>query len=106
MARTVTPAIELRLIRNSKRLVCARCTGIHDYITRLSDDCPCDTPVAFNSPIARLNARLHAGGDKDVVRIPHELTKLVVLDESARRLPQTGSNPSRLAQFEIVVRHA
>lgn len=99
-------AIELRLIVNSKRLVCQRCTGIHDYITRLSEDCPCDTPVAFDTPIAKLNARLHAGGDKDVVVIPHELTKLVVLDESARRLPRTGSKPSRLAQYETIVRHA
>jgi hypothetical protein len=99
-------AIELRLIRNSKKLVCARCTGIHDYITRLSEDCPCDTPVAFDEPIAKLNARLHAGGDEDVVHIPHELTKLVVLDESARQLPRTGSRSLRLAQFETIVRHA
>ena len=99
-------AIELRLIVNSKKLVCARCTGIHDYITRLSEDCPCDTPVAFDMPIAKLNARLHAGGDKDVVKIPHELTSLVVLDESARRLPRTGSHPTRLAQYETIVRHA
>jgi hypothetical protein len=99
-------AIELRLIRNSKKLVCARCTGIHDYITRLSEDCPCDTPVAFDVPIAKLNARLHANGDEDVVTIPHELTKLVVLDDSARRLPRTGSQTLRLAQFETIVRHA
>jgi hypothetical protein len=99
-------AIELRLIVNSKKLVCLRCTGIHEYITRLSEDCPCDTPVAFDEPIAKLNARLHAGGDRDVVTIPHELTKLVVLDESARRLPRTGSHPTRLAQYETIVRHA
>lgn len=99
-------AIELRLVVNSKKLVCARCTGIHDYLTRLSEDCPCDTPVAFDTPIAKLNARLHAGGDRDVVAIPHELTKLVVLDESARRLPRTGSHPTRLAQYETIVRHA
>ena len=99
-------AIELRLIRNSKQLRCQRCTGIHDYITRLSNDCPCDTPVAFDITIAKLNARLHASGDEDVVHIPHELTKLVVLDDSARRLPRTGSRPLRLAQFESIVRHA
>lgn len=99
-------AIELKLVRNSKKLVCQRCTGIHDYLTRLSADCPCDTPVAFDAPIAKLNARLHAGGDQDVVNIPHELTKLVVMDESARRLPRTGSRPTRLAQYETIVRHA
>ena len=99
-------AVELRLIRNSKKLRCQRCTGIHDYITRLSEDCPCDTPVAFDMPIAKLNARLHAGGDVDVVHVPQELTSLVVMDESARRLPRTGSHPTRLAQFEMIVRHA
>lgn len=97
---------ELKLIVNSKKLVCMRCTGVHDYITRLSEDCPCDTPVAFSEPIAKLNARLHAGGDRDVVNVPHELTKLVVMDESARQLPRTGSRPGRLAQFEMIVRHA
>jgi hypothetical protein len=99
-------ATDLRLIVNSKKLVCARCTGIHDYITKLSEDCPCDTPVAFSERVAKLNARLHANGDKDVVAIPHELTTLVVMDESARKLPRTGSSPGRLAQFELVVRHA
>jgi hypothetical protein len=99
-------AVELRLIRNSKKLRCGRCTGIHDYITRLSDDCPCDTPVAFDIQVAKLNARLHASGDVDVVHVPPELTKLVVLDDSARRLPRTGSRSLRLAQFETIVRHA
>jgi hypothetical protein len=42
----------------------------------------------------------------DVVHVPPELTKLVVLDDSARRLPRTGSRSLRLAQFETIVRHA
>lgn len=96
----------IKLIRNSKNLVCARCTGIHDYITRLSPDAPCDTPVAFSEEIAKLNARLHAGGDRDVVNVPHELTRLVVMDQSARSLPRTGSQTLRLAQFETIVRSA
>lgn len=99
-------SLVIRLIRNSRNLPCKRCTGIHDYITRLSDDAPCDTPVAFSEPIAKLNARLHARGDRDVVPIPDELTTLVVMDESARQLPRTGSNTIRLAQFETVVRSA
>ncbi len=96
----------IKLIRNSKNLTCKRCTGIHEYITRLSEDAPCDTPVAFSVEVAKLNARLHAGGDKDVVNVPNELTKLVVMDESARQLPRTGSKTIRLAQFESVVRSA
>jgi hypothetical protein len=99
-------AIELRLVRNSLQLTCQHCTGIHDHLTRLSDDCPCDTPVAFSVEVAKLNARLHAGGDVDVVHIPHELTKLVVMDESARRLPRTGSHATRLAQYVTTVRSA
>ena len=86
--------------------MCSRCSGIHEFITRLSKDAPCDVPIAFDIRIAKLNARLHAGGDKDVVTIPHELTQLVVLDDSARRLPRTGSQTTRLAQFETIVRHA
>jgi hypothetical protein len=99
-------AVELRLVRNSKKLRCARCTGIHDFLTRLSEDCPCDTPVAFDISVAKLNARLHASGDQDVVHVPNELTSLVVMDESARQLPRTGSSATRLAQFETIVRHA
>lgn len=99
-------AIELRLVRNSKKLVCQRCTGIHEYLTRLSEDCPCDVPVAFDMSVAKLNARLHANGDQDVVTIPHELTQLVVLDDSARRLPRTGSQTIKLAQYATIVRHA
>src|SRR3954452_18263584 len=97
---------ELKLVVNSKKLVCQRCTGIHDYLTRLSEDCPCDTPVAFGPNMAKLNARLHASGDGDVVNVPHELTQLVVMDVSARQLPRTGSQSSRLAQIETIVRHA
>ena len=96
----------IKLIRNSRNLRCKRCTGIHEFITRLSEDAPCDTPVAFSEEVAKLNARLHAGGDRDVVSIPHELTKLVVMDRSARSLPRTGSQPMRLAQFETIVRSA
>jgi len=99
-------ATNLRLIVNSKKLICSRCTGVHDYITRLSEDCPCDTPVAFSERVAKLNARIRANGDKDVVTIPHDLTTLVVMDESARQLPRTGSQPGKLAQFEMIVRHA
>lgn len=96
----------IKLIVNSRNLPCSRCTGIHQYITRLSDDCPCDTPVAFSEEVAKLNARLHANGDKDVVNVPHELTTLVVMDRSARSLPRTGSQHARLAQFTTVVRSA
>jgi hypothetical protein len=97
---------DLKLVVNSKKLRCQNCTGIHDHLTRLSEDCPCDTPVAFSERVAKLNARLHASGDRDVVNVPHELTKLVVMDESARQLPRTGSRPGRLAQIETIVRHA
>lgn len=98
--------VAIKLIKNTKNLTCVRCHGVHDYMTRLSDDAPCDTPVAFSEEVAKLNARLHAGGDRDVVNIPHDLTTLVVMDESARQLPRTGSTTLRLAQFETIVRSA
>lgn len=96
----------IKLIKNSKNLRCKRCSGIHEFITRLSENAPCDTPVAFSEEVAKLNARLHAGGDRDVVNVPHELTQLVVMDRSARQLPRTGSQTIRLAQFETIVRSA
>ena len=96
----------IKLIRNTKNLPCKRCGGVHDFITRLSEDAPCDTPVGFSEQVAKLNARLHAGGDRDVVNVPNEWTNLVVMDQSARQLPRTGSQTLRLAQFETIVRSA
>lgn len=95
-----------RLIKNTKSLRCSRCGGIHEYITRLSEDCPCDVPVGFSLEVATEYAKLHAGGERDVVRVPHQLAQLVVLDDSARRLPRSGTGPMRLAQFEMIVRSA
>lgn len=99
-------ALEIRLIKNSKGLPCARCNGVHEFITRLSDDASCETPVAFSSVVARRHANLHAGGSEDVVRVPAKLAQLVVLDDSARQLPRTGSGSLRLAQFTLVTTSA
>jgi len=86
-----------RLVRNSKNRRCQRCTGIHEYLTRLSDDAKCDTPLAFSPDRARKMARLMANGERDVIRIPDDT--VVVMDDSARRLPRTGTGTIRLAQF-------
>jgi hypothetical protein len=93
-----------RLVKNSKGLRCKRCTGIHDYITRLSDDTFCDAPVAFSLERATQISNLHASGPQDVVRIPDDT--IVVMDDSARRLPREGTGTVQLAQFTSVERLA
>jgi hypothetical protein len=90
------PDTHPRIVKNSKNVRCKRCTGIHDYITRLSDDTFCDAPVAFSYEQALKIANLIASGPKDVVRIPDDT--LVVMDSSARRLPH-GAKTVPLAQF-------
>jgi hypothetical protein len=85
-----------RLVRNSKKRRCQRCTGIHEFITRLSDDTFCDAPLAFSHDRAVQVSNLLASGPQDVVRIPDDT--IVVMDDSARRLPH-GDRTVPLAQF-------
>ena len=91
-------------MRNTKNLRCQRCTGIHEYLTRLSDDTFCDAPLALSYDKAVELARLHASGAQDVVRVPDDT--VVVMDDSARRLPRTGTGTVRLAQFTVIERQA
>lgn len=93
-----------RLVRNSKGRRCARCNGVHEFLTRLSDDIDCGAPVAFGYDKAMKMARMLAWGVRDVVRIPDDT--VVVMDESARRLPRSGTGTVRLAQFTTVERSA
>jgi len=81
-----------------------RCDGKHDYLTRLSDDTSCDSPVAFGYEKALKMATLLASGTEDVVRVPDDT--VVVMDDSARRLPRSGTGTIRLAQFTSVERSA
>ena len=91
-----------RLVKNSKGRRCGRCKGIHDYITRISDDIDCSAPLAYSYERAVKMSRLMANGLRDVVRIPDDT--VVVMDESARRLPRSGTGTIRLAQFTSVER--
>jgi hypothetical protein len=88
-----------RIIFNSLSRPCSRCTGVHEYITRLSDDATCDTPVAFSAEKAKKLARLVAQGDQDVRHVSDDM--LIVMDSSARKLPRTDAPVTRLAQFEL-----
>ena len=91
-----------RLVKNSKGVACKNCGAAHDYITRVSEDTDCGAPVAFSEERAIKMARLVAGGTRDVVRIPDDT--IVVMDESARRLPRSGTGTVRLRQFTSVER--
>jgi hypothetical protein len=91
-----------RLVVNSKGVRCKNCNTAHDYITRVSEDTDCGAPVAFSYERALKMARLMAQGERDVVRIPDDT--VVVMDDSARRLPRNGTGTIRLAQFSSVER--
>lgn len=91
-----------RLVKNSKDVRCKVCTGMHEYLTRESEDADCSAPVAFSYEKALKMSRLLASGPRDIVRIPDDT--VVVMDESARRLPRSGTGTVRLAQFSRVER--
>ena len=93
-----------RLVKNSKNVRCQHCTGVHDFLTRTTHDAPCDAPLAYSYERALQMANLLANGAQDVVRIPDDT--LVVMDDSARRLPRAGSGSARLGQFTNVQRSA
>ena len=86
-----------RLVKNSRNIRCKGCTGVHEYLVRNSEDAACGTPIAFSYERALKIATLLAGGEKDIVRIPDDT--VVVMDESARRLPRAGSGTVHMAQF-------
>jgi hypothetical protein len=98
------PDNRLRLIKNDKRRPCKRCDGEHEYVTRLSDDADCSTPVAFTLEKAQKTARLLARGEESIVLVPPALSTLVVLDDEARRLPK--NEPTVLAQYVNVIQSA
>jgi hypothetical protein len=93
-----------RLVKNSKGVRCKNCDTVHDYITRVSEDVDCGAPVAFSYERALKMARLLANGERDVVRVPDY--EVVVMDDSARRLPRSGSPAVRTASFTRVERSA
>ena len=93
-----------RLVKNSKNRRCPNCTGIHDYITRVSPDTRCDAPLAFSYERALKMANMLANGERDIVRIPDDT--IVVMDDSARRLPRSGTGTVKLAQFTSTARSA
>jgi hypothetical protein len=86
-----------RIIKNSLSRKCTRCTGVHDFITRLSDDASCDTPVGFSKDMAQEIATQLACGNEDVLRVPDDT--IIVLDDSARQLTSESSSTTQLAQF-------
>lgn len=79
---------ELRIIKNSRRRSCQGCGGIHEFITRPTENLPCDTPVAFPVDKAKQIAPMVAISADDVERIPTDTR--IVLDDADRKLPVTG----------------
>jgi hypothetical protein len=98
------PSDHPHLVKNSKHKPCTGCGGVHLYLTRISPDATCGTPVAFSPAKALQVARLAANGAEDVVPIPDDT--VVVMDDSARRLPRGEGPTLQLAQFSYTERSA
>jgi hypothetical protein len=92
----------LVIIRNSKRTTCSNCGGVHEHITRPTQNRPCFTPVAYEEDVAKKTARMLAHGEQDIERIPTGTD--VVLAEGARQLPVRGE--PELQRFTISERWA
>lgn len=86
------------LVKNSKHKECKRCGTVHPHLTRRTDNAPCDTPVAFSFERAKQMSNLHAGGFDDVIETKE--TDVVVIDDSARKLPVRGA--PKLKRFDLI----
>lgn len=98
------PDTHPRIVRNSKRIACRECGATHDFFTRKAETAPCGTPVAYSYERAVKIANLMAAGVRDVERIPDNI--IVIMDDSARRLPRSGTGTARNMQFARVERSA
>lgn len=89
------------LIENRVLLPCGNCGAIHDHISRPSDDAPCGTPVAFSYDEAYRVAQEIGQPVEAVIPMPAKnddiADMVVILDDSARRLPQNSGDTHVLA---------
>ena len=93
------PDQDTKIIKNSLSSRCMRCTGIHDYITKLSNDAPCDTPLGFSDDYAKLVVARYKMDDEDIISAPDDT--VVILHESARKLQPQSQGTTQLAQFDL-----
>lgn len=95
-----------KVVRNTRRIPCSNCGGEHEFFSRASKDARCGTPVAFSLEVARGLAMEHADGEKSVEEVPAgEETMIVILDDSARKLPsgrQSGLLDQGVQSFTFV----
>lgn len=92
-------ANRVHVVRNTKGKECSNCTGVHEFLTMLTKDAPCDTPAGFSKEVARNMAKLYSkNGHADVEKAKDDM--LVVLHDSARKLPRGGQ--AQLAQFTLI----
>jgi hypothetical protein len=89
------------LIENKALQSCSNCGAIHDYISRPSDDAPCGTAVAFSFDEAHRVAKEIGQPREAVMAMPVKnddiADMIVILDDSARRLPQNSGDTHVLA---------
>lgn len=88
------------VIKN-RGIPCKGCKAIHPYITGQSDK-GCTVPMGFSQEVAQSVAKTLGLPEDNVVLAPD--TELVMLHESARKLPRPTDTHINLAQE--VVRHA
>lgn len=80
-----------KIIKNDANRPCEICGGIHEFISALSKDVrnDCSVPVAFSDTKARAVALAYGmNANEVVVGIPDNT--IVIMDDSARKLPRTS----------------
>lgn len=94
------------IVKNLRRLpvkVHSEIDGpVYEYLTRTSDDAPRGTPLGMSKTVAEDCARrLDMDPDEAVILAPDDI--VVVLDDSARKLPR-GSSEGTIQQVSEGVR--
>lgn len=89
------------LVKNIANTPCATCGTIHEFISRGSKHAQCGTPVAFDWDHAH-HAAVASGNPPEAVESMRSRDDdvgdtLVILDDSARKLPQRAGNIQVLA---------
>lgn len=96
------PDKHARIIKNSLGKKCKNCGDIHEYISTKSEHAPCGVPFAFSLDKALKLSRIHSRGVEDVIRVPDDT--LIILDDSARKLPVGAKGPMQLDQYQVIER--
>ena len=84
------------IVKNSAHKPCKTCGEDHEFVSKSSDGRRCGTPAAFSASHALVVAAAVGATEDDIQRPPEGM--IVVLDDSARKLPHSTRTESALRQ--------